>query len=281
MTKNRKAFTLVELLVVVAIIALLVSILLPALGQARQVAQKVVCMSFVRQLVTASIGYLAENKDTFPEQHAFRPTNYVNPNLQLNQGDVGHALTDPDSTYYSWAYRLDPYIKWDSNPESKCCPALRSQYQQDMESNNQVGFSYIPNAVLTTFGGRNARRANQLIAVTEFQTAVFTARTFPRFRRKSEANGKSWRALTESDVQGYNWMTSLDGTLWTHLPHKNKKPEEGGKNYGFLDGHVEFMEWQDVTCGMYGLAINGDRNAQEPVGVGGSSAPSRLGDVVY
>ena len=61
--RKAEAFTLVELLVVVAIIAMLVSILLPALGAARSSAQSVVCKSNLRQLALANIGYATENRD--------------------------------------------------------------------------------------------------------------------------------------------------------------------------------------------------------------------------
>ena len=47
---KRKAFTLVELLVVIAVIALLVAVLLPALGQAREAARDAICRSNMRQV---------------------------------------------------------------------------------------------------------------------------------------------------------------------------------------------------------------------------------------
>jgi prepilin-type N-terminal cleavage/methylation domain-containing protein len=78
-TPRRLGFTLVELLVVIGIIALLVSILLPALNRARQSAQVVACLSNIRQLATATAGYIAENKQTLPDANYNNLTTLLSP----------------------------------------------------------------------------------------------------------------------------------------------------------------------------------------------------------
>ena len=60
------AFTLIELLVVISIIALLVGILLPALGAARRSAMNAVCLSNCRQMGVAQFTYANENKQMLP-----------------------------------------------------------------------------------------------------------------------------------------------------------------------------------------------------------------------
>lgn len=66
LSSARCAFSLVELLVVIGIIAALIAILLPALAKAREAAQTVNCLSNLRQLGMANTMYINQNKGYFP-----------------------------------------------------------------------------------------------------------------------------------------------------------------------------------------------------------------------
>jgi len=64
--KHSRGFTLIELLVVISIIALLIGILLPALGAARRTAQGLVCQTHMKNISTAHVAYGADNNGIWP-----------------------------------------------------------------------------------------------------------------------------------------------------------------------------------------------------------------------
>ena len=60
--KNVRAFTLVELLVVISIIAMLLAVLLPALASAREISKKTICATNLKQIGLAAVAYSTEYK---------------------------------------------------------------------------------------------------------------------------------------------------------------------------------------------------------------------------
>jgi prepilin-type N-terminal cleavage/methylation domain-containing protein len=69
MTRSPKhGFTLIELLVVISIVALLISILLPALGKARKSAARVQCQARLHNLMIATLAFATDNNDKVPNR---------------------------------------------------------------------------------------------------------------------------------------------------------------------------------------------------------------------
>jgi prepilin-type N-terminal cleavage/methylation domain-containing protein len=103
-SRNGKGFTLVELLVVIGIIALLISMLLPALGKAREAANRVSCASDLRQIGQAMYQYATDNKGNFPRGVWWGA---IGPSPDLNYPSTGAPNTG-DHTFEGLRAFTDP-----------------------------------------------------------------------------------------------------------------------------------------------------------------------------
>ena len=105
----KKVFTLIELLVVIAIFGILLTILLPALGNAREKAKTAVCMSNLKQINFASTTYSMKNNNFFPN-------------------------TDKSVGYISWDDHLAGYDgRTPLSYADKIASALPAAYEENIE----------------------------------------------------------------------------------------------------------------------------------------------------
>lgn len=109
--KKQRGFTLVELLVVISIIALLVSILMPALSRAREQAKLVICRSNISQLGKVVSVYRSEFEGTVPPIFS-RYISGVATGLGEKYKFVSLALYDYAGTQGKLPPELDPDTDW-------------------------------------------------------------------------------------------------------------------------------------------------------------------------
>lgn len=116
--KENRAFTLLEILVVIAILALLAAILFPVMARAKESAKKTVCLSNIRQLSFGLGLYVTENNDTFPasaeDPSSGLPYWFPGDNMPL-------GFIDP-AEKQNWGAGILPYV---TNRDVFVCPSAR------------------------------------------------------------------------------------------------------------------------------------------------------------
>ena len=243
--RARRGFTLVELLVVVAIIALLLGILLPALSKARDIARTTVCTSNSRQLVVALVQYSVEWKAKYPP----------NINVPANQQEYWH---DEE--------RIGRYLPQMAELDSGtigggvfACPEDRDSgrtYAMNLwaSSGADAGeYSRTPGRTNTPEGdffNANAKQASQMLLVSEsFSEFNVQGKFFARATIGGEGKG---RTLYERWAGNLN----LPRGRWKRVPTEmnyslhgdpgDPTVAKGVLNIGFGDGHAESVPDEQI-----------------------------------
>jgi prepilin-type N-terminal cleavage/methylation domain-containing protein/prepilin-type processing-associated H-X9-DG protein len=149
---RRKGFTLIEVLVVIAVVSLLMAVLMPALARARQQGKSVLCMSNLRQLAIAAQMYANGNDDYFPMA-----------TVTEVDGSVYKVCAWDFTTVYDSANRyVEPGLLWqgETTESVQQCPAFKgaANWGQDRYTGYNYNTSYL--------GGRAAVKDGEVVSGT-------------------------------------------------------------------------------------------------------------------
>jgi len=233
--KSASAFTLIELLMVIAIIAVLAAILLSALSQAKEKAQRVSCMSNLRQLQLCFHLYGMDNGDLMP------PNNFV--------FDINSMQPIPGNEGPSWCTNVAPYsidsigitqgllYQYNQSPGIYRCPADQSTIE-------------LPDG--TKLSQLRIRSYNMSQSINGLSYAGQIASLVPHYSKASDIRNpmpSSLFAFVEvhqdeiTDTQ-FGIPVEVDDWYaygyWWDLPANRHNQ---GCDFSFCDGHVEHWRW--------------------------------------
>jgi prepilin-type N-terminal cleavage/methylation domain-containing protein/prepilin-type processing-associated H-X9-DG protein len=228
----RQAFTLVELLVVIGIVATLVALLLPALSKARQEANRANCLSNMRNMQIAQWNYAVDNRG------------------YLIQAGMSHGGAHANEER-TWFNALQKYYGGKLSPR---CPADISAYWPGGPSvpnsgGQQRRTSYGINEFLDRDlcpwgpGQSDVPPGGLYVKIEKIRrpavTIQFIEMTYTgAFAGSDHAHIQNW--------VGSNIPAAASAHLQLNAHGGVPKSWESRANYGFLDGHVETLRFRDV-----------------------------------
>jgi prepilin-type N-terminal cleavage/methylation domain-containing protein len=237
---HQRAFTLVELLVVIGIIAVLISILLPALAKARAAGESTKCMSNMKQIAMANQIYRNDNKDYFVP--FCRDFSMLGGYVGAGFGPFGPT---PEPT--RWFQYLEKYTR---TYEVFNCPTRDHSDPQGSVKNLTVGsFPRGTSQIGATCGYAYARWIGGFTIQNTASTSQPNAKKYNQI--KTALKGIAV-AADVGDVglfmDGRYWMTTAETNVAlgeTHarwkfrFMHGKANPKDGICNVAFMDTHVE------------------------------------------
>ena len=238
--KKQRAFTLIELLVVIGIIALLISILLPALSKARRQAQLVVDLSNIRQVAMSLINYSTDNRGIMLPSEQFATA------TQAAAPKSANWVLDASWAQLTTEYKL-PSSAYGCNLMSNIQPQwpLFGLYQTNWQGNGSaiIGWNYFGGRVPTgrmyypsvanALAGTNEKAFN---VIQSFTDKLCTSRALLTCMNYDAADpARPWES-----VGPHYKGTAL------YIPSGGKWKGLDGLNCAFLDGHASWVPYSQM-----------------------------------
>ncbi len=241
--RRSSGFTLVELLVVIGIIALLISILLPALGRARAQANSVACLSNMRQLGQSLLFFENEHEGFIPKAwFNSGPYSPYAPDLSTEWGyndyfwGWEHCILDQmkgSQAVFKCPADDSGIMRYDPTYNDNRSPAYPALWDQRYDRDNIAG-SYRLN--ISDMGNAfYAIKATQLKPASE--AIVFCEGTASNFNQLATWDGPPFGA--ESEI--WPKMSDNVGKNVVFTRHPNDR-----LNFTFADGHAENLPWAET-----------------------------------
>ena len=235
-TKTCRGFTLIEVLVVIAIIAVLASLLLPALGRAKRQARRIQCIGNQKQLATAWMLYVADNADAVPGNGGNDA-----PSTSLRrwvQGSFYYQSANTTEEYMlSPAYaQFAAYIK---TIKVYVCPTDRDSLKIGNEYHSTKR-SYALNAYVGWLGNWD----NRISSTGGNGLPLY--RIFKKHSQMTAAMPNGTLLFTDvnsNSICGPAFGVVMDQDRFFNFPSST---HERGAVLSFADAHVEWHRWKDV-----------------------------------